>query len=186
LRTSQTLISAVLAFTLSAIAAAPANAQFTHTVLHTFTGSTDGVYPTPLIRDAEGNLYGAAEAGGNSLCGFGCGYVFKVDPAGKLTDLYDFTGGNNGVYPIAGLVRDASGDLYGTTQGSGFSGLSVVFKLTPGGQETSYVPSAGINFGSLDSPVALERERQCLWHGPLRRHPQLRLGLPWVGLWNTV
>jgi uncharacterized repeat protein (TIGR03803 family) len=156
LRTSQSLISTVLALTLFTIAAPLTNAQYNLTVLHTFTGSADGSNPTPLIRDAEGNLYGAAEAGGNTLCGFGCGYVFKVDPAGKLTDLYNFTGGNNGVYPVAALVRDASGNLYGTTQGSGFSGLSVVFKLTPGGQETSYAPSADVNFGSLDSPVALD------------------------------
>jgi len=140
---------------LMAVGSPSAHAQ-TFTVLHTFTGSADGVYPTPLIRDADGNLYGAAEAGGNTLCTFGCGYVFKVDPAGKLTDLYDFTGGNNGGYPVASLVRDASGNLYGTTQGSGFSALSVVFQLTPEGKETSYVPSAGINFGSLDSPVALD------------------------------
>jgi uncharacterized repeat protein (TIGR03803 family) len=156
LRTSKSLISTTLALTLLAMAAPLANAQYTLTVLHTFTGSTDGVYPTPLIRDAEGKLYGAAEAGGNDLCGFGCGYVFEVDAGGKLTDIYDFTGGNNGVYPIAALVRDASGNLYGTTQGSGFSGLSVVYKLTPEGKETSYVPAAGINFGSLDSPVALD------------------------------
>ncbi len=156
LRTSQSLILTILGLTLLIIAVPLASAQFNLTVLHTFTGSTDGGYPTPLIRDAKGNLYGAAEAGGNSLCGFGCGYVFKVDPAGKFTDLYDFTGGNNGVYPVASLVRDASGNLYGTTLGSGFSGLSVVFKLTPGGKETSYVPSANINFGSLDSPVALD------------------------------
>ncbi len=82
--------------------------------------------------------------------------MFKVNRAGELKDLYDLTAGNNGVYPVAGLVRDASGNLYGTTQGSGFFGLSVVYKLTPGGQETSYAPSASINFGSLDSPVALD------------------------------
>ena len=149
-------IIAMLTLALLAVAARPANAQFTGAVLHTFTGSADGGYPTPLIRDAKGNLYGAAEAGGSALCGFGCGYVFNVDPAGTLTDLYDFTGGDNGVYPIAGLVQDASGNLYGTTQGSGFSGLSVVYKLTPGGQETSYFPPDGVNFGSLDSPVALD------------------------------
>jgi len=147
---------AIVTLFLTVIAALPATAQYHLTVLHTFTGSADGAYPTPLIRDPEGNLHGAAEAGGNdSLCdGFGCGYVFKIDPAGTFTDLYDFSAGNNGVYPVAGLVRDKAGNLYGTTEGSGFFGLSVVYKLTPKGRETSYVPTDGI--GTLISPVALD------------------------------
>ncbi len=40
-----------------------ANAQANYTVLHTFAGSPDGTNPSPLIRDAEGNLYGTGEAG---------------------------------------------------------------------------------------------------------------------------
>ena len=160
MRTSQSLISTVLAFTLLTIAAPLVNAQFNYAVLHTFTGSPDGVYPSPLIRDAEGNLYGAAQAGGpaNNNCFAGCGMVYKIDGAGKLTSLYDFAGGNNGGFPVAGLVRDAQGNLYGTTQGLGTFNLSVVFKLTPDGKETSYAAPAGINFGSLDSPVALDQK----------------------------
>jgi uncharacterized repeat protein (TIGR03803 family) len=50
--------------------------------------------------------------------------------------LYTFTGGADGGVPIAGLTRDASGNLYGTTQTGGTSGAGVVFKLNSGGEET--------------------------------------------------
>jgi uncharacterized repeat protein (TIGR03803 family) len=164
LRKRQALAIAMFALALLAVATPSANAQFTYTVLHTFTGSSDGVYPSPLIRDAEGNLYGTAEAGGNTLCDFGCGLVFKIPPAGNFTDLYDFTAGNNGVYPIAGVVQDKTGNLYGTTQGSGFFGLSVLFKLTRDGKEISYDPTGSI--GDLASPLALDEKGNAYGESP--------------------
>jgi uncharacterized repeat protein (TIGR03803 family) len=147
------LISTVLGVAVVAIALPIANAQ-TYTVLHTFTGSPDGVYPSPLIRDAEGNLYGTAEAGGNNTtnCLGGCGMVYKIDTAGNLSVLYNFAGGSNGAYPLAALARDASGNLYGTTQGLGTFNLSVVFKLTADGQETSFAAPEG----SLNAPVVVD------------------------------
>jgi uncharacterized repeat protein (TIGR03803 family) len=47
-----------------------------------------------LIQDAEGNLYGTTELGGNAGCiaDEGCGLVFKIDPSGQETVLYSFTG----------------------------------------------------------------------------------------------
>jgi uncharacterized repeat protein (TIGR03803 family) len=148
------LVSTLLAVTLFAIATPLTTAQ-TYTVLHTFTGSPDGTNPGPLIRDTEGNLYGTALAGGSdNNCLFGCGMVYKIDAAGNMTVLYNFAGGNNGAYPLAALARDASGNLYGTTQGNGTFNVSVVFKLTPEGQETSYVLPPSI--GSLDSPVTVD------------------------------
>jgi uncharacterized repeat protein (TIGR03803 family) len=147
------LVSTLLAVALFAIAMPVTQAQV-YTVLHTFTGSPDGVYSSPLIRDAAGNLYGTAEAGGNKTnnCLGGCGMVYKIDSAGNLTVLYNFAGGNNGAFPLAALARDASGNLYGTTQGLGNSDLSVVFKLTPEGQETSFAAP----IGSLDAPVVVD------------------------------
>jgi len=147
------LVSILLAVLPFAIAIPLAKAQ-TYTVLHTFTGAPDGTNPSPLIRDPEGNLYGTALAGGGGLnnCAFGCGMVFKIDPAGNQTILYDFLGGANGGYPVAAVTRDASGNLYGTTQGVGTFNQSVVFKLTPGGQETSF-PAP---IGSLNAPVVVD------------------------------
>jgi uncharacterized repeat protein (TIGR03803 family) len=148
------LVSTLLAVALFANATPLAKAQV-YTVLHTFTGSPDGTNPSPLIRDAEGNLYGTAQAGGSdNNCVFGCGMVYKIDAAGNQTVLYDFAGGNNGAYPIAALARDESGNLYGTTQGNGSFNLSVIFRLTPEGQETSFNLPPSI--GSLDSPVTVD------------------------------
>lgn len=150
-------VSVALAVALLALVAPLAKAQV-YTVLHTFTGSPDGTNPSPLIRDAEGNLYGTAQAGGsdNNNCAFGCGMVYKIDAAGNQTVLYDFAGGNNGGYPVAALALDASGNLYGTTQGLGDFNLSVMFKLTPEGQETSFVLPPTI--GSLNSPVVVDAQ----------------------------
>jgi uncharacterized repeat protein (TIGR03803 family) len=87
------------------------------TVLYSFTGGTDGSYPhAGVIRDSAGNLYGTTEYGGSTACSFlGCGVVYKVDTAGQETVLYSFTGGLDGVNPEAGVIRDSSGNLYGTT-----------------------------------------------------------------------
>jgi len=54
--------------------------------------------------------------------------------------LYSFQGGNDGAAPYAGLVLDASGNLYGTTteggnqecSGFGVAGCGIVFELMPG------------------------------------------------------
>ena len=96
-------------------------------VLHTFTGA-DGANPyAGLIRDAAGNLYGTTAFGGAS----NHGVVFKLTPYGSETVLHSFTGGTDGWAPFAGLIRDAAGNLYGTTASGGAYGEGVVFKLTP-------------------------------------------------------
>jgi uncharacterized repeat protein (TIGR03803 family) len=117
------------------------------TVLHSFgnyINVTDGAKPvSSLIFDAEGNLYGATEIGGNGLdCGNnqGCGTVFKLTPVGggvwHRTWLHSFgTSGDDGWTPLAGLISDAVGNLYGTTSGGGlyqFDGNGgTVFEITP-------------------------------------------------------
>jgi uncharacterized repeat protein (TIGR03803 family) len=54
-------------------------------------------------------------SGGSS----GYGTVFKVDNTGNETVLYSFTGGTDGAFPYARLVRDSKGNLYGTTDFGG-------------------------------------------------------------------
>jgi uncharacterized repeat protein (TIGR03803 family) len=55
---------------------------------------------------------------------------------GKETILYSFAGRASGQTPLAGLVMDGGGNLYGTTQKGGTSGQGVVFKLSASGTET--------------------------------------------------
>jgi len=99
------------------------------TVLHIFS-FTDGACPyAPLIRDADGNLYGTTLQGG----AFGYGTVFKLDPSSKETVLHSFAEGTlDGYYPSAGLLRDEAGNLYGTTENGGASEYGTVFKLDTG------------------------------------------------------
>jgi uncharacterized repeat protein (TIGR03803 family) len=118
------------------------------TVLYRFIGgTTDGALTySGLVHDSTGNLYGTTEVGGGTGCHKqypGCGVVFKVDKTGKESVLYSFTGKKDGALPYAGfLVRDANGNLYGTTTFGGLlscgqgSGCGVVFKVDKTGKES--------------------------------------------------
>jgi len=98
------------------------------TTLYAFTGRGDGRVPAAgVIRDAAGNLYGTTE--GNGI--HGAGTVFKLDATGKITGRYSFTGGAGGEVPVAGLIRDTEGNLYGTTLEGGAYNYGAVFKLRP-------------------------------------------------------
>ena len=115
------------------------------TVLYSFTGGAEGDPYAGLIQDGAGNLYGTTTGGG--FHGQGFGTVFKLaspaQPGGTWTEtvLYSFCSASNcsdGYYPLAGLIQDAAGNLYGTTQSGGNSappcdnlqgGCGTVFKL---------------------------------------------------------
>ena len=133
-----------------ALACVAAQAQ-TFKVLYEFPRGADGANPAAgLVRDAAGNLYGTVAPGGNTSCYSGCGLVFSLSPAGVETVLYSFTGTNgDGEYPVAGLLRDAAGDLYGTTQNGGPTGCGILFKLDPSGNETVLYSFAGGTDGCI-------------------------------------
>ncbi len=103
-------------------------------VIHNFAAPPGGANPFGgVIRDAAGNLYGTAVQGGTA----NAGVVFKIDPTGHQTVLYSFMGGADGLYPEASLIRDAAGNLYGTTnQGGSPASAGVVFKVDSAGHET--------------------------------------------------
>lgn len=68
------------------------------------------------------------------------------------TVLYSFTGATDGGFPVEGLIRDAEGNLYGTTpagglldKGCGSGGCGTVFEITPTGAETVLYAFTGKN-----------------------------------------
>ncbi len=102
------------------------------TVLYTFTG-LDGALPEgSLIEDKAGNFYGTTIAGGAD----GNGAVFKLAPHGKESVLHSFTGGSDGANPVAGVIQDGKGNLFGTTFQGGTTSYGVVFEIAPDGSET--------------------------------------------------
>ena len=100
--------------------------------IYTFTGGVDGFGPLSRLVLWKGNVYGTTVTGGAS----GVGTVFELRPSANHqapwteTVLHSFGCMSDGCYPWAGLIMDASGSFYGTTQ---FGGLpangGTVFKL---------------------------------------------------------
>jgi len=103
-------------------------------VLHSFSGTDqDGALPSAgLVEDEAGNLYGTTVDGGPH----NDGTVFVITKSGEEKVLYSFTGVNgDGVAPTSGLLRDAAGNLYGTTLTGGAFGDGAVFVVKSTGQE---------------------------------------------------
>jgi uncharacterized repeat protein (TIGR03803 family) len=114
--------------------------RWSETELYSFCSADDcgdGALPEAgVIFDAAGTLYGTTFSGG----AYGHGIVFQLAPGtrGSWTEtvMYSFERGTDGGTPIAGLVVDSTGDLYGTTIYGGNvndceGGCGTVFEITP-------------------------------------------------------
>ena len=80
--------------------------------------------------DAAGNLYGTTRCDGANRMG----NIFKLTPSSgrwTYTALHDFSGGDDGAYPLSNVIMDASGNLYGTASAGGSQGHGVVWEITP-------------------------------------------------------
>ena len=123
------------------------------TVIHSINFPTEGGFPYEgLMRDAAGNLYGVAPAGGTGNGGVVYrmshtkqGWVYKV--------LYSFTGQNgdgSGLYWID-LISDTAGNIYGATSFGGTNGTGTVWKLVYSKTKKSYSESILYEFGASGS-----------------------------------
>jgi uncharacterized repeat protein (TIGR03803 family) len=117
------------------------SADGTESILHSFAGPPNDVGnpQASLVMDSAGNLYGTTGGGGPNNFGI----VFKISPDGTESVLHTFAGGpNDGASPLAGLIMDSAGNLYGTTSSGGqsaFAGIhawGTVFKISPDGTES--------------------------------------------------
>jgi uncharacterized repeat protein (TIGR03803 family) len=158
----------------SAIFPIRAQAQ-TFKVLHTFRGApNDGAAPWgALVRDGAGNFYGTTTSGGSGR-GFctnygGCGTAFKFNKSGKKIWLHSFTF-PKGWSPESGLLRDASGTLYGTTYGGGDTscdsiGCGTVFRLSATGKETVLYKFKGNPDGMFPTEQPLVKDPSGTFYG---------------------
>ncbi len=139
-RTSATSTVVLAVFTVALLVTGTNAFAQQERVLWSFNGA-DGFEPSAgLIFDGTGNLYGTTEYGGANSCSIsgtdvGCGTVFELTPTtdGGWTEkiLRSFQdNGTDGYYPLAGLIFDTAGNLYGTTAYGGLYGTGTVFELT--------------------------------------------------------
>jgi uncharacterized repeat protein (TIGR03803 family) len=147
----------VLAIALGRITAPSAQAQ-AFGVLYDFKGQVDGGYPLGgIVRDSAGNLYGTTPYGG----AYDAGTVFKISSGGKETTLHSFcsselcTDGNG----PNGLIRDAAGNLYGTTGSGGAHNYGTVFKMSEAGEETVLYSFLGGNTDGCNPLGGLLRDK---------------------------
>jgi uncharacterized repeat protein (TIGR03803 family) len=106
----------------------------TFKVLYAFNEGSGGDQPwAGVIQSESGDLYGTTEYGVGSGCPEGCGVVYKLNKAGTETVLLAFSG-TDGAYPVAPVVRDKEGNIYGTTPASADYGNA--FKVNTAGNET--------------------------------------------------
>ena len=134
------MFALLLVFAITILISPSAQGQ-TFSVLHNFTGGSDGAIPDAgLTLDRAGNLYGTASGGGGGDCG-GCGVVYKLRQlhSGWLfTPIYTFQGHakQDGEQPTARVVFGPDGALYGTTASGGAGGACIdgcgtAYRLTP-------------------------------------------------------
>jgi len=120
----------------------------TFTVIHNFTGGTDGGLPlTGLTVANNGKFYGTAWVGGiqNGNCSLGCGVIFQlVNRGGEwlLTPLYQFKGGLDGANPQGRPIIQPNGTIVGSAENGG------------GGQCTGFAAGCGTIFTLRPSPSA--------------------------------
>ncbi len=135
------------------------------TILHTFTGSPDGNLPigTPVL-DAAGDLFTVTFYGGGSSGSTGNGTLVELNAADQETLLYAFKGASKGTNPNGSLLRDSSGNFYGTTTYGGtgscnngfLPGCGVVFKIDSAGNETVLHDFTGKSDGQYPDSLIMD------------------------------
>ncbi len=127
------------------------------TTLYNFCSESDcadGAYPEgALALGLDGNFYGTTLHGGDGICQFTCGTLFKITPDGRLTTIYLFSG-DDGSNPVAGLIQGADGNFYGTTVAGGNHGNGTLFRVTSKGKLTTlYTFCSQPNCSDGDQPT---------------------------------
>lgn len=107
-----------------------------------------------VTLDADGNIYGTVPFGGSNNAGI----AFRLDSGGGLTTLFNFAAdGSTGRTPNATLLRDAAGNLFGTTSASATPGQGTFFRFAPdgaGGYSHTVLGTGGALAGEIATDAA--------------------------------
>jgi uncharacterized repeat protein (TIGR03803 family) len=114
----------------------PSGSTWTQTVLYNFAPYPAASGGSNVVFDSRGNLYGTTQAGGTQCNGPGCGTVFRLTPQTsgpwKSTTLHTFASAGDGSLPVAGVVLDSAGNIYGITEfGGDRDGKGTIFEIQP-------------------------------------------------------
>ena len=104
-------------------------------LLHQFSGGTDGGQPGAVILDGAGHIYDTTLYGGSTTDGVA--FMLSTQPSGSEIILRTFNSGSDALNPSSPLTFDAAGNLYGEANG-GSGGFGVIYKLTPNLQHTNW------------------------------------------------
>lgn len=127
---------------------------FNESILYSFTNDGINGYRTyaGVVFDTSGNLFGTNFYGPPTGCpqfyAGGCGTVYQLTPSGNTwTDntLYAFQSGTDGRFPVAGVLFDTSGNLFGATVDGGDGGGGTVFELEPSGNSWIFKELFGLS-----------------------------------------
>jgi uncharacterized repeat protein (TIGR03803 family) len=124
------LLALLLISTVSA-----AHAQ-SFSVIYNFDNQSEGAHPLAGLSYDGKNFYGTTSAGGS-----GYGTVFELSPSGSgwaISQLHEFSSGNDGASPEAKVIIGPDKTLYGTTASGGTSGFGTVFNVRPSGEVVLY------------------------------------------------
>jgi len=117
----------------SAVAALPARAAPTLSLLYTFKGAPDGSAPSgPPTAGPNGVVYGTTTAGGAT----GSGTVYELTPpsggqAAWTETILSNLGAGDGIFPDNNIIVAKNGTLYGSAESGGQYSNGTVFQLTP-------------------------------------------------------
>lgn len=157
---ARTCIAVCALFAVVACLPARAAAQATIETVTTFASVPPYRVTGPVVRDADGTVYGAGASGGS----LNTGGIFRIDSNGVLTSLHDFTG-PDGDAPYGGLVRGPDDALYGTTSAGGAHGTGTIFRITSDG-----------TFSTLHSFAAVDPNTGTAPEGAAPRAPLVAAG----------
>lgn len=127
----------------------------TETILYNYSPSSTVQFPMGPFVLYGNKLFGAATGPNQQNGDSGDGVIYGLSPAG-IDVFHQFTGGDDGANPQSGVIRDKSGNVYGTTYLGGTSGLGTIFKIDTSGNKTVLYNFAGTDGAYPDTPLLMD------------------------------